>query len=207
MLRIVSLLMLLSPPVWALEGEWRASALGALELPGLDSQSPTDFDLATFATGAQITYGLCDWLDLGGRFVYSQVEGVIDDYTARSDGESGFVGDLFVDLQAWRTEAVIAIRPVGGLLLEPRLVLAGGYTWTVYSDALLRLDDGDVPVQDSEEFAEGTLTATATVELGWRVLPFLEISVGAEATRYFDGLYDSAIRFPISISGVFWGPI
>lgn len=208
MLRILTLLGALSAPAGAIESEWHARLVGALELPGLQSQSPTDFDLATWATGLEITYGTFDWLHLGGRLVYSQVDGAIEDYSFTAPSGTAFEGTLLVDMSAWRTEALAQIRLIRGLSVEPTLVLAGGYTWTVYGDPILEVDGGDVGVgTDTADFAEGTFTVSAALNIGWRIMPFLEVGLGAEVSRYFDGLYSTAIRFPLSISGVFWGPL
>jgi opacity protein-like surface antigen len=202
------ILILLSPAVAdAYEGEWQASIVGALELPGLQSQSPTDFDLATWSTGVQVGYGLFDWLHWGGRLVHSQVDGVIEDYTSTSRAGTDLTGDLSVDLSAWRTEAFMQLRLINGLSALPRLTLAGGYTWTIYADPKLALDAGEIEVEQTDDFAQGTFTATATLDIAWRILPFLELSVGAELSHYFDGLYTNALRFPISATGVFWGPL
>ena len=207
MLRLLTLITLAALPAAAASNEWHVSLIGALELPALASQSPTDFDLATFSTGGQVTFGLSDWLHLGGRLMYSRVDGVIEGYTTTTASESTFTGDLFVDLSAWRTEAVLVISLINGFALEPRLVLGGGYTWTIYDDPVLRLDDGDITVNETDAFAQGSLTGTTTLSLAWRIMPFLEVSAGVEASYYAEGLYSSAVRFPLSISGLFWGPL
>lgn len=207
-MRLLSLLLAFCPaPAIAYEGEWHISLVGALELPGLQSQSPTDFDLATWSTGLQIGYGLFDWLHWGGRLIHSQVDGLIEGYTTTSRFGTDFEGDLQVDLSAWRTEAFVQVRLINGLALRPRLTVAGGYTWTVYSDPRLELEEGAIAVEQTDDFAQGTLTATATLDVAWRILPFLELSAGAELSHYVDGLYTTALRFPISVTGVFWGPL
>jgi hypothetical protein len=178
-------------------------------LPGLQSQSPTDFDLATWASGVQASYGLTDWLQLGGRFVYSQADAVVDDYSTTTAVQGDLNGRLFVDLSAWRTEAIAQIQLLDGFTLKPRLTLAGGYTWTIYNNPTLQTDDQFAVVLDSQasDFATGAWTTTGTLDISWRPLTFLEVSFGAELSRYFGGLYQTAFRFPIAIHGVFWGPI
>lgn len=204
----VGLCVLLAPSTAnAVTGEWQLSLVGALELPALASQSPTDFDLATFSTGGQLTYGLFDWLHLGGRLMYSQVDGVVEGYSTTTEAETTFTGRLFVGLSAWRTEAVLVFRLLDGFAVEPRLTLGGGYTWTIYTDPVLRLDDGDITVTQTDAFAQGTLTGTASLDLAWRFMPSLEISAGVEVSQFVDGLYSSALRFPIGVRGVFWGPL
>lgn len=198
---------LLAQPAHAFEGEWRATLISALELPGLASQSPTDFDLVTYAAGLQASYSTFDWLALGGRVVFSQFDGVIEDYTSQT-GTMQFKGDLHVDLSAWRAEALIRIRLLSGFAIKPHLILAGGYTWTIYRQPTLTADEGRVPLDiNNDDFANGSFTTTATLSADWRILPFLEIGFGVEATRHFAGLYETALRFPLSVSGVFWGPL
>lgn len=208
MLRLLALGCLWAPPAYAIDSEWKISLIGALELPGLASQSPTDFDLATWATGVGASHGVLDWLHLGGRVVYSQVSGAVQDYANTDANGTRFEGTLNVDMSAWRTEAVAQVRLLRGMAIEPQLTLAGGYTWTVYNNPTLDVSGGQVDVAaGSEDFAEGTPTASAALSVDWRILPFLEVSAGAELSRYFDGLYESAIRFPITVTGVFWGPM
>lgn len=208
MLKSLLLLTALLSPAHAIESEWHVRLVGALELPGLQSQSPTDFDLATWATGLEITYGTFNWLHLGGRMIYSQVNGAIDDYSFTAQSGTTFDGTLLVDMSAWRTEALAQVRLVRGLSVEPTLIIAGGYTWTVYGDPILEVEGGEVGVAtDTADFAEGTWTVSAALNIGWRVMPFLEVGFGAEISRYFDGLYSTAVRFPLSVSGVFWGPL
>lgn len=208
MLRLLTCVLLAAPPAGAVSSEWHLSLVGALELPGLASQSPTDFDLATWSTGVKATYGVAHWLHLGGRFTYSRVDGVIEGYTTQTEGGTTFAGSLFVDMSAWRTEALVQLHFARGFAVQPYLTVGGGYAWTVYADPILTVDGGSVPInRDARDFADGSLTASASLSLAWRALPFLEIAIGAELSRYFDGLYETAVRFPISISGVFWGPL
>lgn len=208
MLRLLTCILLAAPPAQGAEKEWHLSLVGALELPGLKSASPTDFDLATWATGTRVTYGLTHWLSLGGRFIYSQVDGVLEDYSAQSRGGTTFAGDLLVDMSAWRTEAIVEVQLPRGFALQPYLTLGAGYTWTVYADPVLAVDGGSIPIDSSaDDFADGSFTTSAALRFAWRVLPFLEVSAGAEFSRYFGGLYETAVRFPLSVSGIFWGPI
>lgn len=208
MRHLLTCALLAATPAQASEKEWHVAFIGALELPGLASQSPTDFDLATWSTGLEATYGVTHWLQLGGRVVYSEVDGAIEGYATRTEGGTTFIGTLFVDMSAWRTEALVHLHLARGFALQPYLTLGGGYTWTVYADPVLTVDGGSVPVDGgSGDFADGSLTTSAALSVAWRALPFLEITIGAELSRYFDGLYETAVRFPISISGVFWGPL
>lgn len=190
----------------ALDSEWHVTLITALELPGLESQSPTDFDLATYATGLQVSHGLTDGLQVGGRIVFSQVSGTITDYTSRDAIGTQFTGDLDVDLTAWRTEALLRLQLLHGYDLKPRLLIAGGYTWTVYGEPLLTAADFTVPVS-SDDFAQGTWTVSGGLDIAYRIFSLVELSVGIEASHFFEGHYTSALRIPLNISGVFWSPI
>lgn len=164
--------------------------------PLVESQSSTAFANASWSLGARYDFGVSDNLRLGARFRYSAFDGQVDVKTPVGDDE--FTDTLAFHLSAYAPQAIAVYDLWPGGAVSPQLLAGAGYTWMIYED--LHLPHG----ADDEPFAEGSATASAGLQLQARPLSRLLLTVGAEYTHHFAGLWQGALNVPVTASFVFW---
>lgn len=164
--------------------------------PLVESQSSTAFANASWTLGGRYDLGVSDNLRLGLRFRVSAFDGQIDVVTPVGDDE--FIDTLGFHLTAYAPQATAVYDVWPGSAVVPQLLVAAGYTWMVYNDLELPESADDSP------FAEGSATASAGLQLQARPLSHLLVTLGAEYTHHFAGLWQGALTVPLTASYVFW---
>ncbi len=171
----------------------------AVSAPTFESADAASFGLATWQVGIGTEFGVTPSLTLGGRFSYSQVGGVIDEYSEQVEGREVRGRGAF-DGAFYSTELLMRYLVYGGYDTAPYLELGGGYLFGQYRNIDILDAQDRILARDVGDEGRGAFTASAGLYVDMRLVNTMTVGVGARYQHVFDDLYRWAVIFPVRFS-------